>query len=415
MQRCAWTQCRRFAAALVGLALGAPVAPGARLDAQVRLDSVGVDRTYQLRMTLPNPTGIRPDRQVVRWGYSAGGPGTMDTIPATGRDSVFLYASPTAAWTIWACRDAVTNGVTRTDCTTFSKPQTAAVVVPHRPSQGSGSEGTAAASSAAEPHSRLYAREPAGYQRIAESRFDGVPANETRTSRAPGVVAGCWYRFSRLVEQGSDSTAPISPPGVLKYTWPARLPIGTSAGMFGAWDGCSSGKELSRTEYRGIYESGWFKLQGTSFETPDVGMKLLGYWGVGEGRDPKRVGNQIYTLIQPGGIRNAFTVHWLQQGPVSRRMPANVNAAPLITVGRWVRYEVLMTLNDVNVPNGTLKVWINGTLTHDYRDVVWRTRAAPSGFFERRWDPVWGGMGNPPFKTRADGMLVDQVYISGIK
>jgi hypothetical protein len=265
----------------------------------------------------------------------------------------------------------------------------------------------------AEPRSRLYAHEPAGYERIAESRFDDVPSDETRTRRAPGIVAGCWYRFSRLVEHATDRSAPISPPGVLKYTWPVGLPIGTSAGMFGAWDGCSS-REMDRTEYRAIYESGWFKLAGPTFEAPVAGMKLLGYWGVAEARNPDRVANQIYSMI-PGGVQWSYTLDIRQQGPVSRSMRQNVDTSPQIDVGRWTRYEILMTLNDVGLNNGTLKVWINGTLTHDYRDVAWRTRQAPSGFFGRSWNPIWGGMGAPPTKTKADVMLVDQIYISGLK
>jgi hypothetical protein len=210
-----------------------------------------------------------------------------------------------------------------------------------------------------------------------------------------------------------DGSAPQSPGGVFQYTWPAGLPVGTSAGKIQAW-GSPEGGDIARTQYSEIFESAWFKLVGSDFEAPDAGMKLLGFWGVAEAENWNKVSNQIYGMI-PGGIRSAFTLDIRQQGPVARSMVPNVNGSALIQVGQWTRYEVYMKLNDIGAANGVLKVWINGTLTHEYRDVTWRTAAAPSGFFGRNWDPTWGGMGNPATKRRIDHMLVDHMYISGVR
>ena len=74
-----------------------------------------------------------------------------------------------------------------------------------------------------------------------------------------------------------------------------------------------------------------------------------------------------------------------------------------------------MTINDIGVANGTLKVWINGTQTHNYSNVVWRTSDAPSLFFGRMWDPTWGGNGNVPNKSRNDFLWIDHVYISAVR
>lgn len=268
-------------------------------------------------------------------------------------------------------------------------------------------------SAPAQPSVSGYPNQPSGFSRITELSGSGLLPNQTVSCSSYGVIAGCWQRWTNMLALKSDPTAPQSPGSVLEYTWPAGLPIGNSAGSFNGWDG-KSGGDLSRTEYSQTYESGWIKLEGSSFESPDAGMKLLGFWGVGEGRNWNKVANQIYSMI-PGGTRSAFTLDIRQQGPVSRSMQQNKTGAALLVVGRWVRYEIYMKLNDIGRANGVLKMWINGTLTHDYRDVTWRTSSAPSGFFGRRWDPIWGGMGNPPRKTKTDRMLVDHVYISGVR
>jgi hypothetical protein len=286
-------------------------------------------------------------------------------------------------------------------------PCVPASAVPGRPIIGAAAPVAVRVARASVPQSPDYPNEPPGFSRIAEAGFTSVPPNNTHSCSGYGIIAGCWYRSSDYLTVVNDSTAPVSHGPVLQYTWPQGLSVGTSAGRFSAWS------TVEREEYSKVYESGWIKLPGANFEAPEAGMKLLGYWGVGEARDAGRVANEIYSVIN-GGIRSAFNLDIRQQNQVGRSMPQNVNRSAQIVCGRWVHYEILMTLNDIGWANGTLKVWLNGALTHDYRDVKWRTPSAPSGFWGRRWDPIWGGMGRPPAKTRLDVMEVDHVYISGV-
>jgi len=257
------------------------------------------------------------------------------------------------------------------------------------------------------PQSPEYPNQPPGFSPIAEAAFTALPPNDAHSCSGYGIVAGCWYRSSDYLSVVNDSTAPHTRGPVLQYTWPAGLRVGTSAGRFSAWS------TVEREQYSKVYESGWIRLPAGNFEAPNAGMKLLGYWGVGEANDPRRVANEIYSVIN-GGVRSAFNLDIRQQNQVGRSMPQNINRSAMIVCGQWIHYEILMTLNDLGVANGTLQVWLNGTRTHDYRDVVWRTRSAPSGFWGRRWDPIWGGMGSPPAKTRPDSMEVEHVYISGV-
>ena len=254
--------------------------------------------------------------------------------------------------------------------------------------------------------------EPAGFSRIAEIAFSAMPTGGSAWScSGSGVLAGCWYSNAAHASSQQDGTAPKSPSGVYQYEWPAGLSVGTSDGNLGLWS------SPSRDQYSQVYESGWIKIPTPDFELPQSvgGMKLLGFWSVGQAALTGQVGNQIAGFINGGGIQSSFTLDIRQQNQVSRAMSQNVNGAALIRAGIWIRYEILMTINDVGVPNGTLKVWINGTQTHNYSDVMWRTSDAPSLFFGRLWNPIWGGNGSVPNKTRNDFMWIDHVYISAVR
>ena len=253
--------------------------------------------------------------------------------------------------------------------------------------------------------------EPAGFSRIAEISFAAMPTGSLWSCSGPGVLAGCWFSTAAHASTQQDASAPKSPPGVYQYEWPAGLAVGSSDGILGIW---SSG---SRDQYSQVYESGWIKIPSPDLELPQSvgGMKLLGFWSVGQAALTGQVGNQIVGWINGSGIQSSFTLDIRQQNQVARAMSQNVSGASLIQAGRWIRYEILMTINDIGVANGTLKVWINGTQTHHYTNVVWRTSSAPSLFFGRLWDPTWGGNGSVPDKTRNDFMWIDHVYISAVR
>ncbi len=251
--------------------------------------------------------------------------------------------------------------------------------------------------------------EPAGFARIAEISFDAMPTGSLWSCSGPGVLAGCWFSTAAHASTQQDATAPKSPTGVYQYEWPAGIPVGSSDGILGIWS------SPNRDQYSQIYESGWFKIPAPDLELPQTvgGMKLLGFWSVGQAALTGQVGNQVAGFINGSGIQSSFTLDIRQQNQVARAMSQNVNGAALIQAGRWTRYEILMTINDIGAANGTLKVWINGVMTHSYNDVVWRTASAPSLFFGRLWDPTWGGNGNVPSKPGTDFLWIDHVYISG--
>jgi len=259
--------------------------------------------------------------------------------------------------------------------------------------------------------------QPSGYRAFAENAFSQLPPN--------AGLAGAWSVTGGNLSITGDPSAPKSPGAVLEFRFPRGTSVGSSVGMLEGWDRTTDGHAV---QYREVYETGWFKIPRADFETPGPGMKLLGYWGVGQAGTGK-VPNQIYAVLRGNSEGTSLMSSWAldirQQNNVDRSMPANRSTKP-IRAGVWQRYAIQMVLNDVDVPNGILRVWLdNGdgtglTLTHEYTDVEYRTSAANSadgrdsrsGFYGRRWDPIWGGIGGAA-KSRADYLWVDHIYLSG--
>jgi len=257
--------------------------------------------------------------------------------------------------------------------------------------------------------------EPAGYGVIAHETFDAtLLSGPPGTCSLLGILAGCWFEYDPSGNLGVASVADASGTSTeaMQVTFPTGLAPGYSPGLFQGW---ATGSETNSTQYRAVYESGWVRVPTPDFEMQAVGVKFLGFLGVaqaGQGHVP----NQVYFVaFNPSGttsLQQAVPLSVAQQGNQSRRMDENVATGPVFTFGPWHHYEYVVTLNDVGQANGTLKVWWDGQLIMDYSDVVWRDAANPSGFYGRRWDPVWGGRGGGN-RTRDDYLQIDDVYISG--
>jgi hypothetical protein len=259
---------------------------------------------------------------------------------------------------------------------------------------------------------------PSDYSRFAEHSLTALPSSGT------GLIAGTWYNSgSSNLTIISDGAAPVSASNGMQFRFPSGLSVGSGIGTVNGWGGPSG----DPTEYREFYESGWFRIPTADFETPGPGMKLLGYWGVGQ--KGAKVPNQVYWIARGNGDNTSVMSSWAfdirQQNNVNRSMTAN-RSTKRVRAGMWHRYEVQMILNTVDQANGVLRFWLdNGdgsglTLTHEYTDVKFRTSAnnssdgidSRSGFYGRSWTPIWGGMGGNA-KTRHDYLWVDHIFIAG--
>jgi hypothetical protein len=254
--------------------------------------------------------------------------------------------------------------------------------------------------------------QPTGFSPIAEwSAASLWPLGTTATS-GYGIISGRWGRWYNATSSASDASAPKSSSGTLQFKWPKGLTPGTSPGMVTAWTSTSG------TEYSKVYESGWVKIPSSSFEQhgPSYGLKMFGFWASGR-KNYSNSQNFGWTRGPRTNPVSAFQFILMQQQIVNRAMTPNVAhnlGTYYFTAGKWHRYEILMEINTIGQANGKFKMWWNGVKTHDYSNVVWRTSTYPAKFFARKWDPVWGGSGGSS-KTRDDRLLVDHLYISGVK
>jgi len=254
--------------------------------------------------------------------------------------------------------------------------------------------------------------QPSGFARIAEWTAAGLwPLGTTATS-GYGILSGKWGRWYNATSSATASDAPKSASGTLRFKWPKGLAPGSSPGMVTAWT------PTSGTEYSKVYEAGWVKIPSTSFEQHlgSYGLKMFGFWASGR-KNYSNSQNYGWTRGPRWNPVSGFQFLMMQQQIVNRAMGPNVAhnlGTYYFTAGKWHRYEILMEINTIGKADGKFKMWWNGVKTHDYSNVVWRTATYPAKFFARKWDPVWGGSGGSS-KTRDDYLLVDHLYISGVK
>src|ERR1043166_7094390 len=117
----------------------------------------------------------------------------------------------------------------------------------------------------------LYPNQPNGYTRIAEHNFSAVP------SGANGLF-GIWAYDPGMVITTMAGDSAQSPRNVLQFTYAIGLQPGYGpGGDFFGW-----APSTAPQEYSSIYESLWFQIVGSDFESQAVTTKFFGYWGGAE-------------------------------------------------------------------------------------------------------------------------------------
>lgn len=371
-----------------------PIAPSSPVtEVTVVADSASLTAGSETDVvaTLRDANGTILDDRSVLWS-------TSDTAVAT-----VLASGPTSALvTARAAGPATVTAVAE------GKSGTADISVSAQ-TGGTGSDSTSSGDQSA--------NEPAGYVRFAEHTFEAIPlVGPPGVCTQLGILDGCWFRYDPAGNYALAAAldAALTSPGVLRIRFPTGLAPGASPGLFQGWD---TGSETNSTQYGAIYETGRIRVPTPDFELQAVGVKFLGYVGAGragQGIIPAQVYFFSDNPAHPStSVQTAVKIAVLQQGHVDRRMGQNRVSEPVFTFGTWHRYEYLMTLNDIGVANGTVRVWWDGTLILEYTDVVFRDSANPSGFYGRRWDPIWGGGGGSQH-SRDDYLEIDHLYISGV-
>src|SRR3989344_1172504 len=245
--------------------------------------------------------------------------------------------------------------------------------------------------------------EPSGFTRIAENDFSALPVATTGAMQ-PGGLAGVW----RIYNPGGNYVASN---GVMRIRFPSGLPAGSGPGSINTWN------TNDKQEFSQLYEYGRARVAGTDMETPSPGFKMMGYWGVADkisgGGNPTQLYNSMNGANGLQGTYSSWSVAmYSQTNRAGDSISWSKGSGGVIRANEWFDYEIFRKLNDIGQNNGVLKIWINGALVLNDNAVQYRSATNPSGFWGRRFDPIWGGGGTP--KTRDDYTEFDHMYISGV-
>ena len=264
--------------------------------------------------------------------------------------------------------------------------------------------------------------EPAGYTRFFQVDFTSPIGGifNCNGTEQDGAAYGTGSAGTQILTD--PTTPPISDKSVTRYTYSQGHTPGNSPANMVGWDTCS---ENNSTSYDEVYETFYIKLDAPNnvWVSHQALTKAFGYFGVG-GKGNGETPTQAYLRIT-GGTASEFAIGLtVQYDPGSGPLPTfnrgqNVNGGWRMQVGHWYQFEKVVTINSgLNTQDGTLKVWMRRhdestpTLIMDYSDLWWKWSGAPSGFYGRFFNPVWGGTGGPTL-SQTQYIYVDQWYMSG--
>ena len=222
--------------------------------------------------------------------------------------------------------------------------------------------------------------EPTGMTVITERPFSAM--NENASWDTDNVLS--------IVQ---DATAPKSPSGVLRVTFPSGFQGGSSNGHAG----------LQFSGRRVLYISYWMKYSA-NWRGHNTGINKHAYAWVSAGYTP-------FVMEAEG-----YGTGTLRPRPILQRMIKGdgnyaPNIVPTATIprGAWFKIEIVLTGNSSGTANGSMDIYLDGVRTTSYGGLQWTTGATSWDIFELH--PVWGGIGDTVPSTQTIDW--DHVYVSG--
>jgi hypothetical protein len=246
--------------------------------------------------------------------------------------------------------------------------------------------GTTCGSDRLGPNAGGPGHEPAGFVRLTEHPFNTVKNTD---SAGVGVWSG-----SGDFSISQDPTAPVSPPNVAQFTYPAGFQAGSAPGHI-EFDVPVNTSQL----YISFYMKLSSNFEGQSSET----NKVLFAWILNH--------PAVFLSNQGAGTAVPLEPTVRYQGAFDSRayFRQNVGSRQAMTRGRWRRWELLLIANTPGRSDGVIRFWIDGQKVGEYTDVNFRD--TPDTWQYVYLQPIWGGVGGSVQATQY--LWVDHLYISG--
>ena len=285
----------------------------------------------------------------------------------------------------WKSSDTSVAKVSTRGVITAVAPGSARVIASAKGTQGS------ADLSVENAAPRNSSHEPDGMSLIAHRAFNA--RNELGWTDGFAAPDGGSMAFVK------DSTAPKSPPTILRAIYPKGF---TSAGT---GPGAS---EISLPRVRTVYISYYARVSSNwvghdsevnkEFYLYQRNVPNLYFNLRGAGRAPLVPDVALQEMVIPGKKETA-----------DRDLAQNLGTAR-ITRGKWFHIELVVTGNTAGKSDGTVDWWVDGAHVGSYRSLRFSNDATAWDNFH--YTTIWGGVGGPdvPAEQTKDW---DDVYISG--
>lgn len=247
-----------------------------------------------------------------------------------------------------------------------------------------------------------YPNEPNGYSVVFAHDFQAFPNGSNGEAGDDWLEDGGHSSNNTIV---TDGTAPFGDTNVLRTRAPNGLAGGESYCNITV-DQKDSGRKTSQ------YFCLNFMIEGTDYQNQATGTKF-GFFSYGD--TAAGAMNQSFLILVGTGataLQSAPNMELWQQGAIADRTLGSNLASSAIAVGSWHRLEMLMTTNTIGSSNGLFKMWVDGSQTHNYTNVVYRDSTYSLGLAGWKWQPYWGGVGGT--RSRDDYFRLAHVYMSGI-
>jgi hypothetical protein len=193
---------------------------------------------------------------------------------------------------------------------------------------------------------------------------------------------------SREDDIAADSTAPFSPPDVLRIAFTPDMPRDHEPSVH--W--------ISLPTVREVYALWWIKLSTNWTSSPAGGGKMTFLHATPNGQG--QVYSGLFGATAPHHV--SVNTEWAPYG--QRIWDPNITATP-VDYGRWYRIEWYVKWESTRgAGDGIMRWWLNGILNGDHRDVRFPT--ASDGFHQFEFAPT---LQEPPAQEQY--MYVDHTYI----
>ena len=225
-----------------------------------------------------------------------------------------------------------------------------------------------------------------------------------------------WGSWGNLPQNGymslvSNQDGPLSAPSAIQF----RQPRGMVGGGDPPWGLGQCWLSVPANRYnKEVFVGVWAKVS-PNFQGHSSGVQKLWYfmtqrgatglWLELHGTGGGPLGVQVVTSfagVAPREIAPNETNHASD--------PHSGETAAVLSRGVWHRIEVYAMLPPASGGDGTVRVWVDGTLTINRADVP-MSFGSQKGWVQLHHDAIWGGVGDT--KQHDDYVWLDQTYISG--